>query len=440
MTKQYDSYKPSGVEWLGEIPITWKVQYLNKVIKKSLLGVNAEASEIEDGLPLMKMNNLSRVSINLNKVQYLNKNEVVDSKYVLKENDFLFNTRNSIDLVGKTSIWKNELDKAIFNSNILKIIFENRIYNPFMNYMFNSALILDQLRLIAKGTTSVAAIYFKDLKFLKIWIPNIQEQTAIANYLDEKTASIDGSIETLKGKKELLIEQKKAIIHKAVTQGLDDSVPMKDSGVEWIGVVPEHWNVNRLKTFINVLSSGIDYFNGEKSYLTTKSIGENGIKEIDSSITINDKPSRANMQPRLNSIWIAYMKDTNKMLLVNNTDIVDKYIISTGMFGFIPKNKNISKYFSYLVKGMNFIGQKHMLATGTTQVSVNDGDFKSIYISLPNNEKEQQQIVDFLDKKTSKIDEAIEEVNKQIKLLEEYKKTLINDVVTGKRRVYEGEI
>lgn len=437
MTKKYDSYKPSGVKWLGEIPSHWNVvKLLNISNKVDYRGKTP--TKTDEGIFLVTARNIKNGKINYSLSQeYISKDDFdnVMSRGKVNIGDILFTTEaplGEIALVDKEDI--------ALAQRIIKFRFENNITDSsYIKYLMESHVFQNQIYSQATGSTALGLKGSK-LNSLKVFSFDIREQTAIANYLDEKTASIDGSIETLKGKKELLIEQKKAIIHKAVTQGLDDSVPMKDSGVEWIGVVPEHWNVNRLKTFINVLSSGIDYFNGEKSYLTTKSIGENGIKEIDSSITINDKPSRANMQPRLNSIWIAYMKDTNKMLLVNNTDIVDKYIISTGMFGFIPKNKNISKYFSYLVKGMNFIGQKHMLATGTTQVSVNDGDFKSIYISLPNNEKEQQQIVDFLDKKTSKIDEAIEEVDKQIKLLEEYKKTLINDVVTGKRRVYEGEI
>jgi type I restriction enzyme S subunit len=130
----------------------------------------------------MKMGNLGRGTIKLEKVEYINPMEEYEEKHILKKNDFLFNTRNSADLVGKVSLWKNELPFSLYNSNILKIEFKKGFINEYINYLFNSNALLNLLKLTSKGTTNVSAIYYKDLSLIKIWIPeNVEEQKDIVN-------------------------------------------------------------------------------------------------------------------------------------------------------------------------------------------------------------------------------------------------------------------
>jgi type I restriction enzyme S subunit len=185
------------------------------IIQSSELGGNYNGSTENDGIPMMKMGNIDRGKITLDKVEFVE--EPFEDSHLLNEGDFLFNTRNSIDLVGKVCIWRNELEKSIYNSNILRIIFKKDIDVEFMNYLFNSKSILDVLRLISKGTTSVSGIYYKDLSKIKIPIPSISEQQQIVSYLDEQTQLIDKTISIEEKRIELLKEYRQSLISEVVT-------------------------------------------------------------------------------------------------------------------------------------------------------------------------------------------------------------------------------
>ncbi len=214
--------KDSGVEWLGQVPEHWKIIKFGMTNRKAVLGGNYLSGGDEDGIPVIKMGNLGRGRINLSKVERLNVNDEFEEEHFLEKGDFLFNTRNSLDLVGKVSIWREELDKALYNSNILRISFyENLFSSEYVNYLFNSDLGLSQLGLIAKGTTSVAAIYYKDLRGLIFAYPPIEEQKQIVKILDETCIDLDRLIRKATLAIELIQERRTALISSAVTGKID---------------------------------------------------------------------------------------------------------------------------------------------------------------------------------------------------------------------------
>jgi type I restriction enzyme S subunit len=215
--------KDSGIEWLGEVPEGWEVPLLSRLIAKADLGGNYEASESGGGIPLIKMGNLGRGVIKTEKIEQLSDDADYDPAFRLETGDFLFNTRNSLDLVGKVAIWRDELPDAIFNSNILRIKFNEGAVatTAFMNYFFNSDLGISQLRTIAKGTTSVAAIYYKDLTTLRVILPPRVEQRVIVGHLDEKCAKLDTLTAEAQRAIDLLQERRTALISAAVTGQID---------------------------------------------------------------------------------------------------------------------------------------------------------------------------------------------------------------------------
>lgn len=214
--------KDSGVEWLGQVPEHWQVIKFGITNQSAVLGGNYISSEGDDGVPVIKMGNLGRGNISLVKVERLKKNEAYESEHTLKKGDFLFNTRNSLDLVGKVSIWREELDKAVYNSNILRISFNKLIgSSEYVSYLFNSDLGLSQLRLIAKGTTNVAAIYYKDLSGLVFAYPPTAEQNQIVSVLDDSCASLDMLILKAESAIHLMQERRTALISAAVTGKID---------------------------------------------------------------------------------------------------------------------------------------------------------------------------------------------------------------------------
>lgn len=189
----------------------WEDSTFGKELIDSRLGGNYSNSDMENENPLIKMGNLDRGYFKINKLQYISKEETLSKKDLIKYGDLFFNTRNTLELVGKVAIWKNELPKAYYNSNLMWIKFEN---NFFMNYILNTYNGIKGLRRLATGTTSVAAIYNRDLLNLKLCIPSILEQQKIADFL----SAVDAKIQQLTRKKELLEQYKEGVMQKIFSQ------------------------------------------------------------------------------------------------------------------------------------------------------------------------------------------------------------------------------
>ena len=164
----------------------WEEKRIGEVIKSTQLGGNYPNNQVDNIIPLIKMGNLGRGNIVLNKIEYIERGTKPSEKDRLKYGDVLFNTRNTMELVGKVAIWKDELSMAYFNSNLMRLIFDPSFIesNFYMNYVLNSYILIRQLKDIATGTTSVAAIYSRDLfKIIIPLPPTKEEQTTIATAL-----------------------------------------------------------------------------------------------------------------------------------------------------------------------------------------------------------------------------------------------------------------
>ena len=209
-----DKHIPQGYKDspLGIIPKEWELKRLGEIVTRMQLGGNYENSSSQNGVPLIKMGNIGRGKIIVSQLQYLAANAQYDKSDILKKYDLLFNTRNTMELVGKVAIWKNELPLAVYNSNLLRIEFNKNIVfsNIFANYYFNSDRSLDQLKRYATGTTSVAAIYSKDLLLFKFVLPSLDEQKHICSILQLWDTAIEKQselIEKLKLRKRALMQQ-----------------------------------------------------------------------------------------------------------------------------------------------------------------------------------------------------------------------------------------
>jgi type I restriction enzyme S subunit len=195
-----------------EFSSDWKVEKISNVIMDYRLGGNYQNILVVNPHPLIKMGNISRSFFNTKKVEYISNFEVLNDEDKINYGDLFFNTRNTLELVGKVAVWRNELDIAYYNSNLLRLKFAN---NFFFNYLFNSFNGIKSLRRIASGTTSVAAIYTKDLLNLKVSFPSDdEEQQKIADFL----SSVDKKIGLLKEKHVLLDQYKKGVMQKLFSQ------------------------------------------------------------------------------------------------------------------------------------------------------------------------------------------------------------------------------
>ena len=448
--KPYPNYRDSGAEWLGEIPEHWTSVRFGIIITRAALGGNYLSGEAEEGIPVIKMGNLGRGIISLKKIEYLPISERYNQEHLLQDGDFLFNTRNSLELVGKVSIWRSELKEAVYNSNVLKIVFNKRFIDNtrFMNYLFNSSLGLSQLRLIAKGTTNVAAIYYKELSSLIFDLPSLLEQQAIANYLDSATAKIDTLIEKQIKLIALLKEKRQAVISTAVTRGLDSTVTMKDSGIEWLGEIPKGWSTPKLKLFIT----------------TTKGFAFKADNFVEQGIPVVKMSEIKKGTIKESSVFLPKeFQLTHKQVLLRHKDIIVSTVGSApevknsavGQIGIVPEahdgsllNQNTvifspngklvsNDYLPYILKSQAYREHLDLHAHGTAnQASLNLTDMLKFVFPLPPI-LEQEDIVKYIDNKTLKIDTLITKATRAIELLKEKRTALISSAVTGKIDVRE---
>lgn len=196
----------------------WVEKRLGELLVEGRLGGNYENSESNAGVPVIKMGNIGRGRVNIEKLQFLPISATYFKEDILREGDLLFNTRNTLELVGKVAIWRGELPFALYNSNLMRLRFNPALEpsNRFMNYVFNSDKSIKQLGAFATGTTSVAAIYGRDLQLLIISYPTLPEQNKIADFL----SAVDEKLQALKKKKALLEQYKKGLMQKLFSQAL----------------------------------------------------------------------------------------------------------------------------------------------------------------------------------------------------------------------------
>ncbi|MBF0233820.1 MAG: restriction endonuclease subunit S [Desulfamplus sp.] len=229
---------------IGVIPEDWKVVPLGQLIKKGRLGGNYANQDIDTDLPLMKMGNIARGYIDLSKVQFIVSEVAPDPEHRLVYGDVLFNTRNTLDLVGKVAIWRDELPVAYYNSNLMRLEFDSEqiCLNDYANYFLNTKNAVSRLRGLATGTTSVAAIYTRDLLKLDLLVPPKAEQIAIATTLSD----VDALIESL----DKLIEKKCNLKQAAMQQLL--------TGKKRLPGFHNNWNTIRLGNHVVFLKNGVN--------------------------------------------------------------------------------------------------------------------------------------------------------------------------------------
>lgn len=420
---KYEAYKDSGVEWLGDIPEQWDV-LANKHIfklKKNLVG---KRSSEYDLLSLTLYGIIKRDMENpAGKFP-----AEFDTYQEVKEDDFvfcLFDVEETPRTVG-LSPFKGMITGAY-------TVFEpNAEFDKKFLYFFY--LNLDAKKRLKPLYTGLRNTISKDafLSF-KTFIPSRQEQALIANFLDQKTAQIDEAIAIKEQQIELLKERKQIIIQQAVTQGLDPNVLMKDSGVEWIGQIPEHWKIKRLKYVLKERS--------ERS--------KTGEEPLFMVSQVHGLVVRADFHEKA---AVAASNIDNK--IVHKNDLVfNKLKAHLGVFfksnidyqGLVSPDYAVykcedyivdSKYLELLFRHPSYIAQFVVRATGVVEglIRLYTGDLFDIPVPIAP-EDEQLEILASLEKQSKYFDHVIDIQQEQIQKLKEYKTTLINSAVTGKIRV-----
>ncbi|WP_291071284.1 restriction endonuclease subunit S [Empedobacter sp. UBA5637] len=335
-----------------------------------------------------------------------------------------------------------KLDKpSLVSGNTLKLTINDRLYfNKFIHYQFLNKKTLGEIDVLVKGSAQPALSMglLNDIEFI---LPNnLQEQQAIANYLDAKTQAIDKKISLLEQKIETYKQLKRTLINQTITKGLDKNVPLKNSGISWIGQIPQHWEVKRFKDVLYLFTgnsisdkNGFDYIENSIPYVSTKDIDFN---------TNEINYENGMYIPKSDKVFKRAKKGTC-LICIEGANAGKKYGILNQEVAFVNKlaalkfkaNRNFDKYLYHYIQSIAFSGEFFPLINGLIGgVSVNK--LKEFNIILPPI-SEQEEIAKYLDHKTATIDAIVSNIGKQIETLKQLRKTLINDVVTGKIKVIE---
>lgn len=444
--RRYDKYKDSGIEWIGEIPEHWesiRLKYIGYLYGglagKSVNDFNQESNF--NNKPFIPFTNIcNNKIIDPNQLQQVVIEENEQQNQVAKGDLFFMMSSENFDDVGKSSILLDDLGETYLNSFCKGFRFTNdKYYPPFINYQLLSKAYRSLVLTEANGYTRIN-LKIDKINDIPLKIPpTLDEQIAIANYLDKKTAEID---ELIKQKKDLLLlfeEEKLAIIKHAVTKGINPTAKLKDSKIDWLGEIPEHWQVKILKYLAKVQSGGtpkiqdskIDYFyEGTVNWYTPVDFYNDGILS-DSNRKINELAVTNNeveIFPEDSVYLISIGATLGKVGLSKSKATANQQINIISFFESIL-NPSFGYYF--------LVGNKEMIkleAEYTTLPILNQTKTKTLKIAFPSM-KEQIDITNHINNECSRINFEILKINRLIQNLKEYKNALITEVTTGKVKV-----
>jgi type I restriction enzyme S subunit len=413
--KPYPKYKDSGVQWIGEIPGGWAVSKIKFLLKTPVTDGPHETPEfIEEGIPFLSVDSIHEGEIILEDCRYISEEDHL--RYKVKCNP----QKNDVFMGKAASIGKIARVKVDFPFSIwspLALLRANKeIQSQFFEYALKSDYSQDQIDIFATSNTQ-KNISMDDIPRIQLILPkDVTEQTQLVNFLDSKTSQINKTIEKDKQLIELLKEKRTALINHVVTKGLDKNAKMKDSGIDWIGEIPEEWDIKKLKFVARI---------------------KTGDKNTEDHIPKGKYPFfvRSQTVERLNT----YTFNGEAVLTAGDGVGVGKvFHYYNGKFDFHQRvyaithfKEVLGKYAYYYLKN-NLIKEMLKYNAKSTVDSLRLPMFLNFVMTFPKNIQQQIQIVKYLDKATSKIDNTINTIQEKIILMEEYKKSLIHHVVTGK--------
>jgi type I restriction enzyme, S subunit len=351
----------------------------------------------------------------------------------INSGEILVSTRGTL---GVFSLLNNKsYEQGIIHSSVIKFKLKKNKSNSFFLYQLNYLPHIKQYIMTNSSVNAIPALYSRDIKEITIYNPSLENQNKIANYLDTETSKIDRKISILEQKFEKLEEYKQSVIFETVTKGLDFNIGMKDSGIDWIGDIPAHWEVKRIKDIAKVatgqtppredLECFSDNFEHNVLWIKPEDLAEN--REISESFEyITPKGLNYIKVYKPNSIILSGIGDVGKIGL-------SKYLFTTNQQNHILYNCTVNyKYLFYFLKSAKKdLEQK---SSGTVVPILNANKLKKIFCPYPLKE-EQEKIVQFLNELSSKIDKKTKIIKKQIELLKEYKQTIIYEAVTGQMEI-----
>jgi len=447
--RKYDSYKPTKIEFLDEIPEHWeekRMRFLGYLYGglsgKSATDFNQLTNENNKYfIPFTNIANNFRIDPESLQTVVISENE--NQNTVQKGDLFFLMSSENYDDVGKSAVLLDDLEETYLNSFCKGFrITKDDIVPKFLNYQLHSKQLRHNLLTGANGFTRINLKIDKVIDLLTA-LPTPEEQTSIAAYLDRKTAEIDELIADKKRLLELYEEEKTAIINQAVTKGINPDSPMKDSGIEWLGEIPEHWDTVNFNHYV-FLRHGYQFRNFDFTSTGIKVIKITQLK-ASGELEVNDVSYIS--EDRLDEFRDILIVEGDILMALTGGTIgkiirapkIEEPLLQNYRVGnFFPKNDLIIKDFLFWVLSSDLILKQIFYDQRETgQPNIGKEDFGRMFFVLPSSTNEQDKIVEFIKSEINRIDAKKAKTKKLIDLLTEYRTALISEVVTGKIKVIE---
>lgn len=434
--KHYDTYKDSGIAWIGEIPSEWEVKRLGNFYNTR----NEKVSDKEYAPLSVTMKGI------VPQLETAAKTDDGDNRKLVREGDFVINSRS--DRRGSCGI--SALDGSVSLINIV-LCPKGKMDAGFYNWLFHTTMFADEYYKWGHGIVDdLWTTRWSEMKNICVVNPSLKEQQSIATFLDTKCGEIDALISLQEEMISELQAYKQSVITEAVTKGLNPHAKMKDSGVEWIGEIPEEWKVVKINKILGFI--GGYAFNSEKyakdvtdnQVIRIGNVKNDNLKLDISPIFIDNDIANdaAKCKLKKNSILFTMTGTKGKRdyfytLLLKDEHFMGKNLFLNQRVGcFVPIDDNIDvRYYNYLLKDNHILDSIFLYETGTAnQGNLGIETINRTILQFPPL-SEQHSIATYLDEKTSQIDSLISLKQQKIEELKDYKKSIIYEYVTGKKRV-----
>jgi len=442
--RAYPAYRPSGVEWLGEIPEHWEVSILNKIGRFSASGIDKKDIEGEQPVRMVNYTNVYGNKI----FEVRSSDDLMETtaparkaeEHKILQGDMLFTpSSETTEEIGLSAVVMDDMGKTVYSYHLIRFRAKGILDLRFKKYICNHPFVWAQFSRASKGTTR-QILTRDDFKNIVVSIPPLPEQNTIAAFLDRETARIDALIEKKQRQIGLLQEKRSALISHTVTKGLDPNAKMKDSGIEWLGQIPAHWEVKSIKRLGEIrygLGEPPEYTDDGLPFIRATDISRGKI-DLENVKKVKPEDVPWSRRPLLAHFEILVVRSG---AYTGDSAIVTESIAGciAGYDMVLTVKKAHAPFVAWVLLSKYMLqGQIYLERLRAAQPHLNAEELGGFVAMIPPLD-EQRAIASFLDRETARIDALVGKVKESIDKLREYRTALISAAVTGKIDV-RGEV